>query len=148
MKKVAIAFLLTVSSQAFACPDLTGKYMVSSSDTLYVTQGRDESGVTVYNFTTKNEFCRSCEHRSLYRADGRTTTREFPDGIRIERKKFSCSGDKLQIRQTTDTYDGDKHIATFTDHYDYSLNSRSGLVEEEIKDGRVYRSSTHYRLAP
>lgn len=148
MKKFAIAFLLTISSQAFACPDLTGKYMVSSSDTLYVTQGRDASGVTVYSFTTKNEFCRSCEHRSIYRADGRTTSRDYAGGIRLERRTVSCSGDKLRIRQTTDTYDGDNKVATFTDHYDYSLNERSGLVEEEIKDGRVYRSTTHYRLAP
>ncbi|MFS4458613.1 hypothetical protein [Bdellovibrio sp. HCB2-146] len=148
MKKFALAVLLTISSQTFACPDLTGTYMVSSSDTLYVTQGRDESGITVYNFTTKNAFCRACEHRSIYRADGRTTTREFADRIRVEHRKISCDGDKLLIRQTAETFDRGRRVAAFTDHYDYSLNSRSGLVEEEIKDGQVYRTTTHYRLAP
>lgn len=148
MKKIAIISCLIASSQALACPDLTGRYMFSSSSTLEVSQNQDpDTGVTTYNFTTINEDCKKCTHTEIYRADGKTTKKHFMDNIRIESKKAYCSDGILHVRMKADTYYKGEHIATFTDHYDFSLNHRHGLVEEEIKHGRIYRTSTHYRLA-
>ncbi|WP_413290832.1 hypothetical protein [Bdellovibrio sp. HCB337] len=147
MKKIAIIVCLLASSQALACPDLTGRYMFSSSSTLDVTQDRDpDTGMTTYNFTTTDEACEKCTHTKIYRADGKVTKKYFVDNIRVESTKAYCSDGVLHVRMKADTYYKGDHIATFTDNYDFSLNERQGLVEEEIKDGYVYRSSTHYRL--
>lgn len=99
MKKIAsIAFLLA-SSQALACPDLTGHYMFSSSSTLEVSQNKDpDTGVTTYNFTTTDDACEKCTYKKIYHADGRVTKKHFVDNIRIESTRAYCSDGMLHVR--------------------------------------------------
>lgn len=145
MKLLLASLILSTAVPAWACPDLSGNYMFSSSSTLEVRQDISD-GVTTYIFTTIDENCPKCEYRKVYRANGKETYRRFVDGIRVESTKAYCSDGILHVRMKADTYDHGRYVATFTDNYDFSLNERSGLVEDEIKDGRIYRTSTHYRL--
>lgn len=147
MKKIVLAFAMTVSSAAFACPNLEGEFNYSSSSTISVSQRQDDAGVTVYKVTVDDHNCAICKYDQIMRADGETVRREFPVTSRVEYTTISCENNRLKFRQTTDTFndDGDK-ITSYSENYDYRINADSDLVVETIKEGVPYSKVVHTRI--
>lgn len=147
MKKIVLAFVMTVSSSAFACPDLTGEFNFSSSTTIDVSQKKDEAGVTVYKLTIDDHNCAICKYDQIMRANGETVRRDFPATSRVEYTTISCENNRLKFRQTTDTFndDGDK-ITSYSEDYDYRINADSDLVVETMKEEVPYSKVVHTRI--
>lgn len=149
MKKIILALAVSISSAAFACPNLEGSFTFSSSSTIDVVQNSDEQGVMIYKITVDDHNCAVCKHDQFFRADGQTVVRDFPITSRKEFTKIYCENNRMKFRQTTDTFDerGDK-ITSYSEDYDYRINSDSSLVVETIKEGVPYSKMVYPRMMP
>ena len=147
MKKIILALAVSLSSVAFACPNLEGTFAFSSSSTLEVTQNSDDQGVVTYKVTVDDHNCAVCKYDQIFRADGETVVRDFPVTSRKETTTISCENNRLKFRQTTDTFnDRGEKITSYSENYDYRINSDSALVVETIKEGVPYSKTVHPRL--
>lgn len=149
MKKTILAIAVSFSSAAFACPNLEGSFNFSSSSTMDVVQNLDNDGVTTYKMTVDDHNCAVCKYDQFFRADGQTVVRDFPITSRKESTKIYCENNRMKFRQTTDTFDerGDK-ITSYSEDYDYRINSDSSLVVETIKEGVPYSKMVYPRMMP
>ena len=147
MKKIILALAVSISSAAFACPNLEGSFAFSSSSTMDVSQNTDDQGITTYKITVDDHNCAICKYDRYLRADGRTVVRDFPITSRKERTTVYCENNRLKFRQTTDTFnDRGEKITSYSEDYDYRINSDSAFVEEVIKEGVPYSKTVHPRL--
>ena len=145
-KSTILACVLSLSSVAGACPNLAGDFNFSSSSSLSVSQNQDDAGVVTYKMTVDDHNCAVCKYDNVMRADGRTVRKDYSVTNRVEYTTITCEDNRLKFRQTTDTFDssGEK-ITSYSENYDYRINSDSDLVVEDIREGVPYSKTVHTR---
>ena len=135
MRKL-VAIALVFSAQAWACPDLTGKYLCTyedgSTENVEITQRVDEKGVTIYNYGGSD-----------IPADNAAYPVPEDDTLKEATMRSWCDGQTLQAQMIGKYYNRGAFFGDLTMNLVISLNG-TGL--SQVTTGVLKAQGTDYPM--